>query len=67
MLKLLRIWKYNKNTLLKEMERMSKLKALRSINLIAAWISQRTQEQYYDREELKKVSEALIYLRQLNR
>jgi len=54
MLKLLRIWKYNKNTLLKEMERMSKLKALRSINLIAAWISQRTQEQYYDREELKR-------------
>jgi len=33
---------------------MSKLKALRSINLIAAWISQRTQEQYYDREELKR-------------
>jgi len=46
---------------------MSKLEALRSINIIAAWISQRTQEQYYDREELKKVSEALIYLRQLNR
>jgi len=46
---------------------MSKLKALRSINIIAAWISQKTQEQRCDREELEKVSEALIYLRQLNR
>jgi len=46
---------------------MSKLEALRSINLIAAWISQRTKEKKYDRKELEKVSKALIYLRQLNR
>jgi len=46
---------------------MSKLEALRSINLIANWISQRTQEKRYDREELEKLSKALIYLRQLHR